>query len=255
MLLIVFSLVLNLIKSLCFLYITKYYPLSVEDCSFVLLKSYMFNGVNSLFSDSILILVHISGLICLLLLGERRLVKFIPNVSIFLIFIVMTIILVYTTNLLVMFLSFEFIFLPTIYFAYTGGYTKKVDKAIKILFVWTLTGSFLVLCTLAYVYATYHSLEYGYLLKVDFSPNEMASISLMIFLGFGVKVPVFPFHFWLTKIHVEAPAGFSIFLSGFLVKAAVYCLFIFFNVFLTESVHNTVVVFAIIGIIESSCKM
>ena len=43
-----------------------------------------------------------------------------------------------------------------------------------------------------------------------------------MFLGFGFKVPIWPFHYWLTKTHVEAPSGFSMYLSGFLVKTALY---------------------------------
>ena len=49
------------------------------------------------------------------------------------------------------------------------------------------------------------------------------------FLGFGFKVPIWPFHYWMTKTHVEAPAGFSIFLSGFLVKSAVYGFYKIYN--------------------------
>jgi len=59
----------------------------------------------------------------------------------------------------------------------------------------------------------------------------------------------------LTKTHVEAPAGFSMFLSGFLVKSAVYG-FYKFSSFLTFEI-NTVFfsTFLIVGIIDSSLKM
>lgn len=84
---------------------------------------------------------------------------------------------------------------------------------------------------------------------------EKIILSILIFIGFGVKVPVFPFHYWLTKIHVEAPAGFSIFLSGFLVKAALYC-FYYFNVVLNFNVLTILTsIVAIIGILEASIKM
>jgi NADH-quinone oxidoreductase subunit M len=55
-----------------------------------------------------------------------------------------------------------------------------------------------------------------------FSQKEIFILSLLFFVGFGVKIPVWPFHYWLTRVHVEASTGFSIFLSGFLVKAAVF---------------------------------
>lgn len=42
-----------------------------------------------------------------------------------------------------------------------------------------------------------------------------------LFLGFAVKVPVWPCTSWLLKVHVEASSEFSIYLSGFLVKVGV----------------------------------
>jgi len=37
-------------------------------------------------------------------------------------------------------------------------------------------------------------------------------------MGFGVKIPIWPFLSWLLKAHVEASVEFSILLSGFIVK-------------------------------------
>jgi len=41
-------------------------------------------------------------------------------------------------------------------------------------------------------------------------------------MGFGVKLPIWPFYDWLPKAHVEASTNFSIFLSGVLVKFAFF---------------------------------
>jgi len=56
-------------------------------------------------------------------------------------------------------------------------------------------------------------------------------LSIFVFFGFGVKIPVFPFHFWLTKTHVEVNTTFSIFLSGVLVKIAIIGLYKFLFLF------------------------
>ena len=93
-----------------------------------------FSILSSSFSDAILILSIVVGLVCLDLLGSKDLFKSINNVSIFFLFTLFVIIMVSTNNLLIMFISFEFIFLPTVYFAYTLGYSKKIDMAAKILF-------------------------------------------------------------------------------------------------------------------------
>ena len=76
-----------------------------------------------------------------------------------------------------------------------------------------------------------------------------------MFIGFGIKVPIWPFHFWLTKTHVEAPAGFSMFLSGFLVKTALFGFYKFLinlNLNIDLSFFSNLI---ILGIIDSSLKM
>jgi hypothetical protein len=89
---------------------------------------------SSSFSDAILLLSFITGIICLELLGLKNLFKSMNNISLFLIFNFFVTIMVSTNNLLIMFISFEFIFLPTMYFVYKLGYSKKIDKANEILF-------------------------------------------------------------------------------------------------------------------------
>lgn len=93
-----------------------------------------FTCFTTIFSDCILLLAILIGLLCVDLLGSKDLVKNLTNMNVFYFFIFFVTLMVTTTNLLIMFISFEFIFLPTIYFAYTLGYSKKIDKATEILF-------------------------------------------------------------------------------------------------------------------------
>jgi formate hydrogenlyase subunit 3/multisubunit Na+/H+ antiporter MnhD subunit len=90
-----------------------------------------FNG--SILSDVVVLLALSSGLVCLYLLGDKNLTKNISNLSFFAIFFVAILIMVYTVNLLVMFVSFELLFLPTLYFIYSHGYVERVDKTLFIL--------------------------------------------------------------------------------------------------------------------------
>ena len=166
-----------------------------------------------------------------------------------------TINMVYTSNLLIMFLFFELIFLPSLFFVYTLGYAKRVDKTIKFLLLWTLFGSLLVLFSLVYLYTITYTLNIRGILLIKFTTTEDALLLLLFFIGFGIKLPVWPFHYWLTKVHVEAPAGFSIFLSGFLVKTALYCFYFTYILF-----SNIVVKYIILGIVlwgtlDSSIRM
>ncbi len=43
-----------------------------------------------------------------------------------------------------------------------------------------------------------------------------------LFIGFAIKVPLFPFHTWLPDAHVEAPTPISVILAGVLLKMGTY---------------------------------
>lgn len=45
---------------------------------------------------------------------------------------------------------------------------------------------------------------------------------VLMYIGFAIKVPVFPFHTWLPDAHVEAPTPISMILAGVLLKMGGY---------------------------------
>ncbi len=209
----------------------------------------------TILGDTIILLCLIVSLLCWVILGERFIFKNYLNLGYFLIFILFTANMVYTSNLFILFLFFEFIFLPSLYFVYISGYAKKVDKSIKFLLLWTFCGSLAVLLGLVYVYSLYSSLSFKFLQNLSFTPLENTALSLLFFFGFGVKLPLWPFHYWLTKVHVEAPAGFSIFLSGFLVKTALYCIYYFYLLFTCLSAKVIMISVVLWGVVDASCRM
>jgi NADH-quinone oxidoreductase subunit M len=59
-----------------------------------------------------------------------------------------------------------------------------------------------------------------------------------LFIGFAIKVPLFPFHTWLPDAHVEAPTAISVILAGVLLKMGTYGLMrIAFPVFPDAAVY------------------
>ena len=55
-----------------------------------------------------------------------------------------------------------------------------------------------------------------------FTKSFMWTMFLFLFIGFAIKVPVFPFHTWLPDAHVEAPTPISMILAGMLLKLGGY---------------------------------
>lgn len=210
---------------------------------------------NSMFSDTLISLSVITAFISLIYLSERYLFRNEFSVVYFFIFTLCTIQMTSSDNLLTMFIYFEFLFLPSVYFVYVLAYSKKADATINFLVKWTLSGSVLVLFCLCYIYVVYGSLYINYLSYFNFSVTERFFLFWFLFVGFGVKLPIWPLYYWLTKVHVEAPTGFSIFLSGFLVKTALFCL-IYFLFFFKNIPYLTVsLAIAFFGAIDASVRM
>ncbi|MBA2336929.1 MAG: NADH-quinone oxidoreductase subunit M, partial [Acidimicrobiia bacterium] len=66
-----------------------------------------------------------------------------------------------------------------------------------------------------------YSFELARLLEVGVPPDQQTLIFFLLFLGFAVKAPIFPFHTWLPKVLEHGPVvGLSVFLVG--VKLGTY---------------------------------
>ncbi len=71
-----------------------------------------------------------------------------------------------------------------------------------------------------------------------------------MFLGFAIKVPIFPFHTWLPHAHVQAPTAVSVILAGVLLKMGTYgFLRIAFPIFPMAAVENSTII-AVLGLIS-----
>ncbi|WP_171263342.1 NADH-quinone oxidoreductase subunit M [Acinetobacter sp. ANC 4648] len=69
--------------------------------------------------------------------------------------------------------------------------------------------------------------DYNYLLAVANTldaqaPHIAYALMLCMFIGFAVKLPVFPLHGWLPDAHAQAPTAGSVDLAGILIKTAAY---------------------------------
>jgi len=225
-------------------------PITSADLYFFELEfSFDFFGVVILF------LAYFVGIISVSALDTRLFWKNIKYVFSLNIFILIVFLYVLSNNLLLFFLFYEFLLIPSFLIVYFISPSRRAVQASLYFLIWTQVGSFLVLSVIAYIISFVGSSNFSVIAIYPFSYNEVFYIYLFLFLGFGFKVPIWPFHYWLTKTHVEAPAGFSMYLSGFLVKSAVYGFYKITNL-LGADINTTIFsTICVVGIVDASLKM
>lgn len=160
-----------------------------------------------------------------------------------------------TTDILLLFIFYECMLLPSFVFVYFVSPYKRAVQASLYFLIWTQIGSLLVLLGTAYIFYITNETSLDLVNSFNFTFNENLFLYICFFFGFGFKIPMWPFHHWLTKTHVEAPAGFSMFLSGFLVKSAVYGFYKFSSILTYDLSTFFFTVFLIVGVIDASLKM
>lgn len=125
----------------------------------------------------------------------------------------------------------EVMLLPMYFLIGVWGGPRREYAAIKF-FLYTLAGSVLMLIAMLMFYfgsadatgtATFDLLELTSLGQA-YKFNEFTQITafILLFIGFAIKVPCFPFHTWLPDAHVEAPTPISMILAGVLLKMGGY---------------------------------
>ena len=136
-------------------------------------------------------------------------------------------------DLFLFYVFFELTLLPMYFLIGVWGGPRREYAAIKF-FLYTLFGSVLMLVAMIAVYLnsgdpgartfdiptliTLASRD-GHALN---NLNFQIWVFLGFFIGFAVKVPIFPFHTWLPDAHVEAPTAISVILAGILLKMGTY---------------------------------
>lgn len=119
-----------------------------------------------------------------------------------------------TSNLLIFYFFFEVTIIPTIIIIIIWGYQPERLQAAFYFFFYTILASLPLLIFVLFYFFKNKTNFIGF-----FSSNEFFSFWwIVIILAFLVKFPIFFFHLWLPKAHVEAPLGGSIILAAVLLK-------------------------------------
>ena len=130
-------------------------------------------------------------------------------------------------DFLLFFLFWEVMLVPMYFLIAIWGSDNRLYSAIKF-FLFTLVGSVVMLLGILAVYFYHYDVTGVYTFDItrfhelNIPFNTQWWIFLAFFLGFAVKVPMFPFHTWLPDAHTDAPTAGSVILAAVLLKMGTY---------------------------------
>ncbi len=130
-------------------------------------------------------------------------------------------------DLFLFYIFWEAVLVPMVFIIGVWGGTRRLYAAIKF-FLFTFIGSLFMLLGILALYFYHGRLTGVYtfdstiLFQNPISPALQSWIFIAFFLGFAVKVPMFPLHTWLPDAHTEAPTAGSIILASVLLKLGTY---------------------------------
>jgi NADH-quinone oxidoreductase subunit M len=159
-----------------------------------------------------------------------------------------------TLDFLLFFLFWEVMLVPMYFLIGIWGSDRRLYSAIKF-FLYTLVGSVVMLLGILAVYFHYHAVTGQY--SFDVTRYQQLSLPfnlqwwvfLAFFLGFAIKVPMFPFHTWLPDAHTDAPTAGSVILAAILLKMGTYGFIRFSLPILPEASRHFVPMMAALSII------
>jgi NADH-quinone oxidoreductase subunit M len=162
-------------------------------------------------------------------------------------------------DFLLFYVFWELVLVPMYFIIGVWGGPRKLYAAIKF-FLYTLAGGVLMLLGILTLYFQ-HAAQFGtytfeieQLMKLQLPLGLQQLVFWSFFLGFAIKVPMFPFHTWLPDAHTEAPTAGSVILAAVLLKMGTYG-FIRFSLPLlpdaagSQAIVTTLAVLSLIGIL------
>ncbi|HSD18665.1 MAG TPA: NADH-quinone oxidoreductase subunit M [Anaeromyxobacter sp.] len=181
-------------------------------------------------------------------------------------------------DMFLFYVFWEVMLLPMYFLIGVWGGPRKEYAAIKF-FLYTLAGSVLMLLAIIGIYYnsapamlsdgtmsighTFNLIELGrqgaqgqFLNAAPILGFQFTKIVFIgLFIGFAIKIPMFPFHTWLPDAHVEAPTPISVILAGVLLKMGIYGILRFNYPLLPDATAwaaNAMAIFGVINIVYAA---
>lgn len=124
-------------------------------------------------------------------------------------------------DLILFYIFWELVLVPMYFLIAQWGGPRREYASLKF-FIYTLAGSVFMLVGIIALYLLTGTFDVRALVDSGLPESTQWWLFGAFFLGFAVKVPIFPFHTWLPDAHVEAPTAGSVLLAGIMLKMGTY---------------------------------
>lgn len=134
-------------------------------------------------------------------------------------------------NLILFFIFFEMTLIPTFFLIGKWGYFEK-EKASYQFLIYNGIGSAILLVVILILFARTGTTNIAALMQMmtmggvslfaPISDSMKYGLCLALLIAFGIKLPVFPFHSWMVRVHAEAPLSIVMIHAGVLLKIGAF---------------------------------
>jgi len=158
-------------------------------------------------------------------------------------------------NLILFFIFFEITLIPMFFLIGKWGYHEK-EKAAYSFLIYNGLGSAVLLIVIMVLFAKARTANIEALQQIVMIENGPISdtlkmgLLLALLVAFGVKLPIFPLHSWMLRVHVQAPPSIVMLHSGILLKIGAYGLIRFGMGIFPEQFKTLAVLLAILGVVN-----
>ncbi|OYD08023.1 complex I subunit 4 family protein [Paludifilum halophilum] len=165
-------------------------------------------------------------------------------------------------NLLLFFLFFEVTLVATFFLIGIWGLVHR-EKAANQFLLYNGLGSAFMLIAFIGIMVLFQTLDFSRLQMVLNNPQTQMALAsqpqfqtliwgifIALVIAFGIKLPIFPFHTWMLKVHAEAPPSVVMIHAGVLLKMGAYGLIRFGVELFPSQLREAAVVLAVLGLIN-----